>query len=154
MAVTKVSGLDEIISNLNKKISKLKGNVQKGLTLAMLEIKGKSMDKTPVDVGNLRSSHYLVSGDGTKNTQSNFRPDKKGSNKVAQEHLGHVNEAASNARSQNRPFAEIGCTAFYAVDVHEDLEARHTTGGCKFLERAITEGQGKILSTVKRFAKL
>jgi hypothetical protein len=163
-----VEGLDTVLKNLNKEISKLKGNVQKGLTLAMTFIKGQSMDKTPVDVGNLRASHYLVTGDGHVSDEAKgFKtkyPKKSGKKitasqvasaaKVASEHQSHVSEAKANATSKRAPFAEIGCTAFYAVYVHEDLEARHITGGAKFLERSIHENQGKILDTVKRFAKL
>lgn len=156
MSSNHIDGLDKILKNLNDEIVKLKGNVQKGLTLAMLEIKGKSMDKTPVDVGNLRGSHYLVSGDGTKSAESSLKSDKKGGTRVVDEHSGHIAEAGVRARKEgNRgPFAEIGCTAFYAEVVHEDLEARHVTGGAKFLERAIRESQSRILPTIKRFAKL
>jgi hypothetical protein len=168
---THVEGLDNILKNLNKELSKLKGNVQKGLTLAMTVIKGKSMSKTPVDVGNLRASHYLVTGDGKVDTSANFNSSTSSGAKVAAEHQGHISESKSNAARKQTPFAEIGCTAFYAVYVHENVEMkwkglpRHKPhkgfywdpqgeATAKFLEKAISEGQGQILTTVKRFAKL
>ncbi len=154
MATAEVSGLDEIIKNLNREVKKIEGNVQKGLTLAGLVVKGESMKNTPVDVGNLRASHYLVSGDGTRNEEANLRPDRSGNSRVADEHSGHVQEALANARSKNRPFVEIGLTAFYAEFVHEDLEARHTTGGAKYLERAFHENKKRFLDTVRRMAKV
>ena len=153
-AKVKVSGLDTIIKNLNKEVAKIEGNVQKGLTIAGLFIKGRSMDKTPVDVGNLWASHYLVSGDGTKSEETGFRPDRSGSNRVADEHSGHIQEALVRMRTKNKPFIEIGLTAFYAEHVHEDLEARHPTGECKFLEKAITQNYKKTVDTIKRFAKV
>ncbi len=148
-----VSGLDTIIANLNREISKIEGKVQKGLTLAGLFVKGRSMEKTPVDVGNLRGSHYVVSGDGAIDAGGPFKPDRKGGTRVADEHLPHVQDASSRIRSKNKPFIEIGLSAYYAEAVHEDLEARHPTGGTKFLERAFRENQKQMLEIVKRFAK-
>lgn len=168
-----VEGLDKVLANLNKEIAKLKGNVQKGLTLAMLEIKGRSMEKTPVDVGNLRASHYLVSGmgGGEAPASGGFNTAEPGGARVASEHPGHVAEALAHARRKQSPFAEIGCTAFYAVYVHENVEMKwrgkprkkphkglywdpQGEATAKFLEIAIREGVNKILSTIKRFAKL
>ena len=165
-----VKGLDEMLRNLNKAISGIIGDVQKGLTLGALKIKGESMEKTPVDTGNLRASHYLVSGDGTRSEhKQDFKPtDSKGkpsksAAQVASEHSGHVSEAASNAKAKAKPFVEIGCTAFYAEKVHEDLNAKHIKtnkkgdavriGQAKFLETAIKENADKLVGWVKRFAK-
>jgi hypothetical protein len=153
MSDVKMVGLDEVLVKLNKAIHEIEGKVQKGLTLAMLEVKGKSMSDTPVDVGNLRGSHYLVTGDGTVSTENSFLPDKRGKTQVGTEHRPHVNAAANNAKSKGKPFAEVGCSAYYAESVHENLEARHVTGKAKFLEDAIKTNSSKILSTVKRFAK-
>jgi hypothetical protein len=152
-----VKGLDEVLANLNREIASIKGDVQKGLSLGMLMIKADSMKGTPVDVGNLRGSHYLVTGDGkSEDVKGKFKTPKKGSSKsaekVASDHPKHVAESQAKARTQGVPFAEIGCTAFYAVYVHEN-PARHTVGHAKFLEVAIREGASKLLDTIKRFAK-
>lgn len=146
--------LDRVITNLNKEISKINGNVQNGLTLGMLMVKADSMSATPVDTGNLRGSHYLVSGDGKVDRSSTFVTKKsKSGERVSKEHEDHIRSASSNAQSKKGPFCEIGCTAFYAVYVHENLEAKHVTGKAKFMEDAIKSNYSKLLDAVKRFAK-
>lgn len=39
---------------------------------------------------------------------------------------------------------QVGCTAEYAVYVHENLEARHTIGQAKFLENAFDAKEEEI----------
>lgn len=154
MAVKRI-GLDTILKNLNKEIAKIKGDVQKGLTLGALVVKGKSMTSTPVDTGNLKGSHYLVSKDGAmdQTAGSDFSTQDDSGKKVAAEHPGKVDAAKSRIKGKSHPFVEIGCTAFYAEKVHEDLEAKHVSGKAKFLEDAIKENQSLILDSVRRFAK-
>ncbi len=61
----------------------------------------------------------------------------------------------SNVTTQkNRIIGIVGATAFYAFFVHEDLEASHKVGQAKFLEDAIKESKGEILSIIKKFAKV
>lgn len=52
------------------------------------------------------------------------------------------------------PVAEVGCTADYAIYVHEDLEANHTVGQAKFLESALNESKDDIVNTVRRRARI
>ena len=158
-------GLDEVLKNLNKEIGKIEGDVQKGLTLGMLVVKGKSMASTPVDTGNLKGSHYLVSRGGVmdQTAGSDFSTQDDSGKKVAAEHSGKVDAAKSRVKRKKDPFVEIGCTAFYAEKVHEDLQASHMksdkegnpiqVGKAKFLEDAIKENQQLILDTVRRFAR-
>lgn len=170
MGVAKVQGLDTIIANLNKEIKSIEGDIQKGLTLGMMLVKGDSMSGTPVDTGNLRGSHYLVSGNGSVSDEGKkfITVDKKGKpnksgEKVASEHPGHVSKAKSNALSKRKPFCEIGCTAFYAEAVHEDMEASHVkehkTGGtfqsghAKFLQIALADNRDRVLALVKKYAR-
>lgn len=157
-------GLDNILKNLNKEIGKIEGDVQKGLTLGMLVVKGKSMASTPRDTGNLIGSHYLVSKNGVMDqTAGDFNTNDDSGKKVAAEHSGKVDAAKSRVKRKKDPFVEIGCTAFYAEKVHEDLQASHMksdkegnpiqVGKAKFLEDAIKENQQLILDTVRRFAR-
>ena len=44
-----------------------------------------------------------------------------------------------------RDIVEVGVTASYGIAVHENLEARHTTGEAKFLERAVAESEADII---------
>lgn len=49
---------------------------------------------------------------------------------------------------------EIGFTASYAIYVHENLEARHTNGEAKFLERAILDNKDAIIEIIRRRAAM
>ncbi len=178
-ATVKVIGLDKVLVNLNKEIAKIEGDVQKGLTLGMQIIKRDSMDQTPVDTGNLRSSHYVVVAKGAQDTRSgSFKTVDDSGKRVASEHPKHIAESIANAKAKRGPFAEVGCTAFYAEKVHEDLQASHVkelyTGGkkkgkkfvgpmqpvpmgpvgkAKFLEDSIRKNADKVLALIKLYAK-
>ena len=60
----------------------------------------------------------------------------------------------SSNNSERNPIVEVGCTANYAVYVHENLTARHTVGEAKFLENAIASLQGRILSIIRGGARI
>jgi len=59
MATNKLVGADKILRNLNRAIIKIKGRNVQGLTQGALLIQRRSQDDTPVDTGNLKSSHYV-----------------------------------------------------------------------------------------------
>lgn len=153
VGTVQVKGLDEILKNLNKQIRSIDGDITKGLILGMSLTKADSMKGTPVDTGNLRGSHYLVFSNGQVEQDTKFDTKDKSGQKVAAEHAGHVSTSLSDVRSKRGPTAEIGCTAFYAESVHENLEAGHVTGSSKFLEKAIRKNANQILSLIKRYAK-
>ena len=151
-------GLDEVLKNLNKEINKIEGDVQAGLIVGGALIKGHSQGECPVDLGNLRASAYLVAGNGQVEAESSFelsrrgKPDK-GAERVAAEHSGHIQSAASEAKSKGYPFIELGYTAFYAEAVHEDPTAYHPSGKYKFLEDPIKKDANMVLELVKKKAK-
>ena len=60
----------------------------------------------------------------------------------------------SSNRSEREPVVEVGCTANYAVYVHENLTARHTVGEAKFLENAVASLEGRILSIIRSGARI
>ena len=67
----------------------------------------------------------------------------------------HYTEPGGTRKS---PVIEIGTTANYSVYVHEDMNARHTVGRAKFLQKAAYENADKILRGLataikKRLAK-
>lgn len=110
---------DDVLSNLNKAILKIEGRTQSGLNRAGVLIKEDSIKKTPVDTGNLKSSHYL-----------------------------------QPLISKTGPAIEIGTLADYSIYVHENLEARHTVGEAKFLEKAIKQNIDRIKQIIKDNVKL
>lgn len=52
----------QAIKRLNVEIAKIKGKTTQGLIAAATFVKVKSQDRTPVDLGNLKASHYVTSG--------------------------------------------------------------------------------------------
>lgn len=163
---SKTVGLGTILKNLNKEIQLIEGDISKGMLLGMQLIKRDSMDDTPVDTGNLRGSHYVVTNAGKVDDEGKSKVfDTKDSSgrRVASEHPKHVQESAANARAQRGPFAEVGCTAFYAEKVHEDLEASHTKvnkkgegvqiGKAKFLEDSIRKNANRLYQLIVTYAK-
>jgi hypothetical protein len=138
MARGGLQGLDKVIRNLNMEIGRIEGASMAGLWDAGLQIQAASQRRVPVDLGNLKGSHY------TRNAANLERLQDPPDNAVAPLPSGSVAEN----------MVEIGATADYAIHVHENLEAIHPVGEAKFLEHAITENQGKILEIVRRRAKI
>lgn len=169
--MTNLLGIDEVLKNLNNEIKSIVGDIQKGLTLAAMRIKADSMRDTPVDLGNLKNSAYVISGDGSSDTsKGKFDTSSDSGEKVAGEHEGKVGEAKSRVKEKKIPLVEIGYTAFYAEKVHEDMEASHIKvlyqkkgevgppkrgkiGEAKFLENAIRNNTVLVVEYIKRFAK-
>lgn len=57
--MTAVTGLDEILRNLNGVVAEIEGDTRKGLQAAGLFIKGKAKEITPVQFGPLRRSAFF-----------------------------------------------------------------------------------------------
>lgn len=58
MAQNRVEGLDAVMGELNRQIGEIKGATVSGLLEGGLLIQRRSMQKVPVDTGNLRGSAY------------------------------------------------------------------------------------------------
>lgn len=57
-------------------------------------------------------------------------------------------------RKAGKLAVEVGFTAFYAVYVHENLDARHPVGEAKFLQNAVSANEGRILEIIQRRARV
>lgn len=170
-------GLDKVLSNLNKEIGKIEGRTRQGLLAAALKVKRDAIKLAPVDTGNLRNSAYVIWGGGKESpkarrigSEGTFRDKAKGkSNEIggsAQRMGGDYQSVISQRKgvSSSHPFAEIGFTAFYALEVHENLTASHAkrdkkkgfvhAGQAKFLEQALIQNRNVILKTIKKHAKI
>ena len=95
----KLTGVDQVIKNLNKEIVKIKGLSMKGLIQSAVLIR-RDMDKTPplipIDLGNLRASWYVVTGTGKGPTKASvfIGPD---SSKMSAQHSSIVTQNKSKA---------------------------------------------------------
>ncbi len=121
MATKRIEGLDTVLRNLNREISKIKGKTKIGIIKATLLVKREAMKITPVDTGNL------------------------------------VNSAFSNVVVKgNNIVGTIGFQAAYAAAVHEMVEAtfKKPKAEAKFLETPLKKNAKKILSIIKKEAKI
>jgi hypothetical protein len=66
---------------------------------------------------------------------------------------GFLKASAYTRRTpENKSIVEIGFSQNYALYVHEDLEAHHTVGEAKFLEKAIRENRAGALHIIRQAA--
>ncbi len=54
-----VTGLEEVIKNLNKTIAEIEGDISKGVHAAALFVQGESLENTPVEFGVLANSSFV-----------------------------------------------------------------------------------------------
>lgn len=159
MAVT-LTGLDTVLKNLNKEIAGIRNRSLKGLIRAQIVVR-RDMDKTPpkipVDTGNLRSSYFTVTSKGT--TEAGDSPKFSGEevSKLQAGHAAVMNEQQGSIVGKLDPTLIMGFTAYYAMYVHEMVEAEHFTrsgSGAKFMEAALKRNKDKILEIIAKEAKI
>jgi hypothetical protein len=159
---THVEGFEEVINNLNAAIAKIEGGSEKGLKLAAAMIREdteKTSPITPMDLGNLASSWFIVTWKGKMaNDKLNVGFKDKGKTKIAgrmsANHVSTIEEARAEATAQEEMgniVCIMGYSAFYAVFVHENLEAefKRPGSGPKWFEYAVDRNKGKILQIIK-----
>jgi hypothetical protein len=133
MSSFKITGLNNVMNNLNKRINQIEGRTLKGLIRAAIIIR-RDMDKTapliPVDIGNLRASFFVVTSDGNtpygstpkfRATAGN-RKYKGDLAKLQSVHSSTVMEMQAKAKVLGigkGPFVVFGFGAYYAIYVHE-----------------------------------
>jgi len=144
-------GVDNVMKNLNKKLSKIKIKSTAGLIEAAIVIR-RDMDMTPplipVDFGNLRASWFITSGTVTKSAPQ-FKGDD--SSKLTADHSSIVSEAASKAKAIPRPLVIMGFSAGYsrAVENMDNFKDPHRpNSGPKFFLSSIKRNAGKVTKIV------
>lgn len=179
-ASIKWKGLDKVLLGLNKAINKIEGNVVQGMLEGALLIQGEAQKITPVDTGNLKASAYVIWGGGKKRIKSRSNPTfknkaagRRGSSRrfaTVSEHISVIGARKSRLFSK-APFAEVGFTANYAAQVHENLTARHgkvnkvgkgrfalhrvvQIGQPKFLEQAFIQNSRRVFAIILRRARI
>jgi len=141
--VSEIKGFDKVMANLNREIQLIKGRSMKGLIMAAKLIRDdteKTPPLTPLDLGNLRASWFVVtaksipvgkSGNFEGEKSGNFEGEKSGnfegekSGKMATEHISTIAEAQGMAAASTKemPFLIMGYSANYALWVHEMIHA-------------------------------
>jgi|TARA_R100001530_G_scaffold63672_2_gene45766 hypothetical protein len=160
----KVTGLDRVVRGLNESLKKIENKTVAGLLEAAILVRGESQRITPVDTGNLRASAYIVYGGGDKTPKaraaSSFKVKKKKAggqavvDRLTSKHKQIVEERKGGT-GWAEPFAEVGYTAYYAVDVHEAPAGRtFKVGQSKFLEQALRNNSRNIFKIIQRRASI
>lgn len=158
--VSGIKGIDKVLSNLNKEIQAIQERSLKGLIIAGAEVLN-DVDKTspliPVDLGNLRSSRFLVSKIGTQNASPSFKNDRGDAAQLSYDHAQAVADARSAISGIRMPVVILGYSANYSIPVHEREDVKNWSrpgSGPKFLEASLKRNKAKILQTIKDNAKI
>lgn len=150
----KITGLDNVLRNLNQEITKIKGRTKQGLIKASLFVKAESLRQTPIDLGNLRGSAFVDYswGQGPPSGAKFTGPD---AGKLSSSHPGIKAAAKAEAKRLGNMVAVIGYTAYYAPFVHE-INKNYLAPGTnwQFLRNAIVTNDQKILSIIASEARI
>jgi hypothetical protein len=108
--------------NVQRELRKLQQTSQAGAVRWALLTQRRSQIRTPIETGNLRASHRVVS----------------------EEH-GDIFEVAVGCGG----ISPSGENLDYAVPVHERLDVHHPVGEAKFLEKAVREGIPDVVPMIR-----
>ncbi len=171
--------MDRVLENLAKGIEQIEGASERGTLKAAMMIRRRSMRLTPVRLGNLRNSAYVVSPglDAPGAGGGGFKGKDAGDLSSEHEKNKSATKAVAASKGKRRPTSAVGYSAPYSMSVHENPksgaagstaeadEARAGTtvplaqihskrGQWKFLEQPLTEGAGDIFNIILREAKI
>lgn len=154
----KLKGIAKVSANLNKEILKMKGASLKGLIEASIIIR-RSMETTspltPVNLGNLRASWYVVTAFSTpEGSSASFEGEQAG--QLTTGHGAAIGQSKGLAAGKRIPFVVMGFSARYAAAVHEMVDATYKRPGAgpKFLESAIKRNTTAILQVIRKNVSL
>jgi len=149
-----VSGQRIFSEKLKKRKEALVQAVQRGLIKAGFIIQAESQRNTPVDFGNLKASAFTV-WEGFTPPAPRFVDGEKGpsgekvnADDLARDHQVAVERGEGQTKGVRGPAVLVGHSAYYAIYVHENLNAHHTVGFAKFLETAVMSQQDRITRAI------
>jgi len=179
--MSELKGLSAVLKNLNKAIQGIELYTKEGLTEAALVVKRDSIKGTPIDLGNLRNSAFImVTDSNTDNPSPLFRQEsyvtvrvskwgkegrsdrkriKKSSGeevqKLSKDHSIAIAQANGIVQAGKHRFnAIVGYSANYALWVHEmPSHYNFNSGSNKFLEKALLKNKNRILQILIKHTK-
>lgn len=150
-----LEGLSTVLSNLNKAIEEQRLNTKAGLTEAALVIKRDSVKGTPIDLGNLRNSAFIMVTDEEADNQSpRFTGTDAG--EMGDQHSRALEEGRGIvSKGRFRFNAIVGYTANYALWVHEmPAHYNFNSGSNKFLQKALLKNRERIKKILIKWATI
>jgi hypothetical protein len=160
-AIPRLSGINEVMRNLNAEIQRIENRTMKGLILSAEQIRRRMESKTPYipfDYGNLQSSWFIVTS--KSHIGARVAPAFKGPDAgvLMSFHSETLAEAKGMLSGVSQPVLIMGFTANYAAWVHEmigkNINWSKEGSGPKFFQRAIEDKRDSILATIKREAQI
>lgn len=178
---TPISGIRNVLRNINREIDKVKGRTLTGLIKAAALIHNETETgavRVPVDTGNLRHSWFvvtsagkIVSGGGRSKVVDGGAASFTGASAgtMAADHSAMIKEMRMRAWAfseiNDGPFVFFGYSANYAVYVHEMIDVgpwdpstktgfRRKKSGPKWFEIALNKHQDNIVSIIRKNAKI
>lgn len=153
-----------ILNNLNAEIAQIKVRSAKGLIMAAAHIRvetEKTPYITPLDLGNLRASWFIVSAKGKTGDPIGKSEKFKGpkASELSSDYVATIAEGQGEVASYGKGVAVMmGYSANYAMWVHEMIGATfHRKGGQsgpKWFESAVYRNKDKIVQIVKGNAQI
>jgi hypothetical protein len=152
-------GLNNVIRNLNREIKKIEGRSLRGLILFGILIMNDTENTspiTPVDVGNLRASRFIVGSDGNIAQGSVPSFQGKGSGELISGHKSELQISKSELKRRKMIAVRIGFSAFYAFFVHEAIgrDYKRPGAGAKYLESSLKNKAQEGLRIIQNEAKI
>lgn len=161
-----MQGVDRWVAYLNRRIEKIEGASLQGLIKAAVLVHEETLTgevTTPVDLGNLRHSWFVVtskgkiqSGGGKSHTPEGAAPGFTGPKaaEYAGAHTAMIKEMQGKADGMSREkkgaFLIMGYSVNYAMWVHEIVERHHAKPtGAKWFQKALFKHKGNILRIIK-----
>jgi hypothetical protein len=159
--------MDIIMRNLNRAILSIENTSMAGLIAAAAYIRVETEKRpplTPVDLGNLRASWFVVASkkgvqDG-KVAKFKNRPGREGkkanlSGRMSRDHSIAI--VAARATAATSPMMVVmGYSAYYALFIHESegMHFQRPGAGPKWFQAAINNNRNQIFYIVGKYAKI
>ncbi len=152
--MAELEGLSNVLRNLNAVIKQKELNIKAGLMEAALVIKADSVRETPIDLGNLRGSAFVIV---TEQQPDNPSPSFSGadSGDMASNHSKAMIEGQGIVKGNVHDFSAIvGYSANYAFWVHEmPATYNFNSGSNKYLEKAVLKNEKRVFDILAKWAK-
>ena len=154
----KVTGIAEMKKQIKAQKDAMRSNVLAGMLEAAVLVRRdmeKSAPLTPVDLGNLRSSFYITTVLGSKQTGKGYKGEK-GKEVAASTELAKI-KAETEVKSARRLTLIMGYGANYAIWVHEMFQSRDWNrpfSGPKWFESALKKNKAEMLRLIGKKARI
>jgi hypothetical protein len=164
-----VKGFDEVMKKLNLELLAIKNRTTGGLIKGAALVRNETETgeaRTPVDLGNLRASWFVVTAKSVPVGQGTAKFNGPKVSRLLVDHVSTIQEAQSTIRAAGKEniFIIAGYSAHYAVYVHEMIGANFKRKGkgknkgkdatFKWLQRAFNKHQNNIVKLVQENARI